>query len=1706
MRNSIALILFSAAAQIAAGQQEVTSLTLINADTDLPIAAHSPLLDGASLDLNTLPTRNLNIQANTSPTAVGSVRFGYDGNANYRTESTAPYAFEGDNAGNYEPWTPTVGSHSVTATPYTAANGGGSAGAPLTINFTVTDSNTGGGENPSGSGAWIESGGMVVIEPESGDLVSDWVARPSTFTTDPTMAGSLGDGWLEWTGAQYFGNTQTEAQVNGIITYNFEIETEGDYIFVWRTKQYNEGTFDSGNDNYVRFNTGTAVSGYQDFGNFTKVWVQSKDAWSWTTTFEPVHGVFYGNGQARRHYTPGTHSIQIAARSPGHSIDRIVLYHTSVTFNQNNFESAPESERSGGSTSSLIFDATEDFPTINGGEVPYYIDNTYDALAIDAANTSYRDKFARAQLTFNGTSDDYDVTITTLTEEDGECTYRLLVDGAIVGTYQNPRVGNAGDLQPHTHTWSSVTINNGVTVAIESNTDSNDLILEGGVGPEFAWARGRWQQIELVASVEPPPPSAAENTPSAGVYGETDNSSNYKKWHRVTVAFEGPSTSEDATTNPFTDYRLNVTFTHPVSGKSYLVPGYYAADGNAGESGANSGNIWRAHFSPDEIGTWNYSASFRTGSNIAINSDAAAGSSTSFDGASGSFNVVASDKTGLDLRGKGRLEYDDTRYLKFAETGDPFLKVGADAPENFLAYSDFDNTYNHGGANYIKSWAPHVQDWNTGDPAWKSGKGKGIIGAINYLASEGQNVFSFLTYNAGGDSKDVWPYISHTDPFRFDCSKLDQWEIIFTHGDRMGMYLHFKTQETENDDLSGPGSAFALDDGNLGNERKLYYRELIARFGHHLALNWNLGEENTQTTAQQRDMAQFFYDNDPYGHNIVLHTYPGEQELRYRNLLGTGSKLTGASVQINYNQVHQETLQWIDESTAAGKPWVVANDEQGPANYANPPDDGYPGYAGGTTPSQKQMRAFSLWGNLMAGGAGIELYAGYLVPESDLTLQDFRSRDRMWDYNRHALNFFEMYLPFAEMDNANDLIGNTSDDNSKYCFAKEGEVYAIYLPNGGSTNLNLSAASGDFNVYWYDPRDGGDLQTGSVASVSGGNNVSLGTAPSDTTEDWAILVKRSKQVAYIHGDVSQDGTVPSGAAAPYDQMLLTDSGSTGLSQFKTMVEAEGYSIDQFYDQTTTLDASFLDNYDVVIFGLHQKIWSSAEKTALNDWLQAGGGMLIYSDSAAGGKFDVVGAQNTTGQTVVNNLISSYGMEVTVDQANGIKAYRAGPSASHGIVQGRPILEGEGVSPIAVDPTGSATVLIPYINNSDYKVSGDPNVPHQQNLTISNPDFAALALRPVGSGNIIAMFDRQPMWNNGPGSDIEERDNEEILRRIVRFLAGDLINLGLPFVEDFESHINGQAVAENNGWQKTGTGTADVQNIVTNGGNLALELKGEVDVQRELSTSQNLIWCDMNIRPAANPVGLEPDVPAGSSVAMFFDESGYLNLRNGASWIIPAGLNSINLSEWQRISIELNYSTQQYSVWLNDVRIAQNYSFANSDSSFSGIQFVHTLDTSTYLDNISADTIEPNDLDNDGDGLSNSWEIAKGLDPDDNGSSNPSNGPSGNPDGDTFDNLTEFALDLDPFGNDSHRGPKPQVEEVSDVSYVGIVYRENTMTDRIVYTIESSSDLSQTPWTNVVGEKIVLDPDPDSDGSSRLVQVRTPMTTDTVFLRLRTELP
>jgi CubicO group peptidase (beta-lactamase class C family) len=550
-----------------------------------------------------------------------------------------------------------------------------------------------------------------------------------------------------------------------------------------------------------------------------------------------------------------------------------------------------------------------------------------------------------------------------------------------------------------------------------------------------------------------------------------------RRWRALTLDFEGPESSEDSDSNPFRDLRLDVEFVQ--DDRRVLVPGYFAADGNAAQTGAARGRIWRAHFVPDAAGTWRWRASFRRGRDVALRDHPGAGEPTGFDGASGAFEVAPEAGHGGDPRGRGLLRYTGERYLRFAGSGEPFLKGGAGSPENLLAYADFDQTPPR------HRYAPHLRHWREGDPSWRGGRGKGLVGALRYLAEQGMSSVYFLTMNVGGDGDDVWPWTARDVRDRFDVSKLAQWGLVFSHMDRLGLALHVITQETENDRL--------LDGGELGPERRLYYRELVARFGHHPALVWNLGEENRNSDAARRAFAAHLRALDPYDHPLALHTYPSQHDQVYGPLLGFPA-LEVASLQVGKPRaVHATTLEWLERSARAGRPWVVALDEIGPAEHGVVPD--------AEDPSHDRVRKLALWGHLMAGGAGVEWYFGYRHAHHDLDLEDFASRERIWAQTRVALSFFREHLPFAEMQPADALV------DRGWCLAKPGEVYAVYLPDGGAASLELPP--GRYTIEWYDPRAGGPLRAGQPPEVAGGGRVALGAPPAEPGADWAVRVQAS---------------------------------------------------------------------------------------------------------------------------------------------------------------------------------------------------------------------------------------------------------------------------------------------------------------------------------------------------------------------------------------------------------------------------------------------------------------------------------------------------------------------------------------------------------------------------------------------------------------------
>ncbi len=164
--------------------------------------------------------------------------------------------------------------------------------------------------------------------------------------------------------------------------------------------------------------------------------------------------------------------------------------------------------------------------------------------------------------------------------------------------------------------------------------------------------------------------------------------------------------------------------THESGTPQYDIPGYFAADGIAAETSADAGNIWRVHWTPDRVGRWDYKVSFRTGSGVAV--AAASGEAVArYDGRQGVVIVEESDKLGRDLRGQGRLQYVGQRYLRFAGSGNYFLKAGPMRAGNPVGLCGFRWHGRAQGQCPSQDVAATRGGLAHGDPIWQDGKGKG---------------------------------------------------------------------------------------------------------------------------------------------------------------------------------------------------------------------------------------------------------------------------------------------------------------------------------------------------------------------------------------------------------------------------------------------------------------------------------------------------------------------------------------------------------------------------------------------------------------------------------------------------------------------------------------------------------------------------------------------------------------------------------------------------------------------------------------------------------------------------------------------------------------------------------------------------------------------------------------------------------------------
>jgi hypothetical protein len=337
----------------------------------------------------------------------------------------------------------------------------------------------------------------------------------------------------------------------------------------------------------------------------------------------------------------------------------------------------------------------------------------------------------------------------------------------------------------------------------------------------------------------------------------------------------------------------------------------------------------------------------------------------------------------------------------------------------------------------------------------------------------------------GGDGQDVVPFVGYErtefDKTHYDISKLHQWNTVFNHAQEKGIALQIVLAETEE------GNRKWLDDGELGDERKLYFRELVARFGYLLAIKWNLCEENVWSADMVRDFAAYLNAVDPYDHPICVHTTVDNIAM-YEPLYGNPD-FSASSIQCFTRSINEQVETVRRKSAAAGRPWVVDFDE-------SVGEDRFDG-------DVDRFRKGMIYKVYFSGGCQEWIFAT-LLETRDLRANN---ADRLWQHLWYARKFMEENLPFWEMEPSDDLVtGESEDFGGAQVFAKPGEVYAVYFPNAERTGI-LRVGTLDDNTFtqrWYNPRTGefeGDpILTGIEQELE------FWPPPGEPGQDWVALL------------------------------------------------------------------------------------------------------------------------------------------------------------------------------------------------------------------------------------------------------------------------------------------------------------------------------------------------------------------------------------------------------------------------------------------------------------------------------------------------------------------------------------------------------------------------------------------------------------------------
>ena len=505
--------------------------------------------------------------------------------------------------------------------------------------------------------------------------------------------------------------------------------------------------------------------------------------------------------------------------------------------------------------------------------------------------------------------------------------------------------------------------------------------------------------------------------------------------------------------NRFADVELQVSYTSP-SGRTIDFYGFFDGDGNGGGD-AQTGNVWKIRFMPDEIGQWSYAYQWSDGT----------------PGGEDSFSCVASEA------GKGILRPYEANPRWFAYNGtDPvWLK-----------------SYYETGHGAIAQPFDWIVD-NVYQPMLDRGYNHLQVNWLLPLCCEGQ-------YYVDGPARSISTIRLYEEGRASSTMNLDVWHMLERHvswlNDRnVGLHMFLGFDGGRND---GPAWTELSE-----SEKRFYVRYVVARLAPYANIaGWNfVWEVPGDRESHELGLARLLQEEDVFEH---LRTY--EDEMPADHEYGR-PEYTFAAIE-NHGMASSDRdddrAYWKEAWThheaclvgyVPGKPVYMSEGNALWRRY----------WQSRTGATQDDLRR-SAWGCATAGASFN--WNGHLTEEG-LTATGpeglpFHGDDNPYAASARELDILEEVMTsvveFFRMTPQDSLLSD-HDPQAVWCLAEVGHQYLVFSAEGRSFALNLAA--GDYTGnQWI------DAKTGSAQNVSpvSGSTVQQFTPPNDST-DWVLVLR-----------------------------------------------------------------------------------------------------------------------------------------------------------------------------------------------------------------------------------------------------------------------------------------------------------------------------------------------------------------------------------------------------------------------------------------------------------------------------------------------------------------------------------------------------------------------------------------------------------------------